>query len=286
MEAVLLIVTLLSLTIAICTSVLAWRVMRNERRRSEARIAALTADLAVVEEHRTIREDRPQAPAARADLPMADLQVRTTEDLNVRTTEADWEAVAGSPIPDDAVAAPRGMFAPSERGRSWFRVAAGVSAAALIGAVVIGSLVMTSEGTPSISSGRANEPVVAAPATAAAASMPLELIALGHEREADRLTVRGIVRGSVPGAEKGQLTAVVLLFSREGTFIASGRAEVQPAPADPAAERTFIVTVPSAGDVGRYRVSFRSDEQIVPHVDKRVQAGQLKSAAEPGKSQI
>jgi hypothetical protein len=283
MEAVLLIVTLLSLTIAICTSVLAWRVMRNERLRSEARIAALTADLAVVEEHRTIREDWP--PAASAP-PMADLKVRTTEDLKVRNSEADYDAVAGAPIPDDAVAALRGMFAPSERGRSLFRVAAGVSAAAVIVAVVIGSLVMTSEGKPSTSSGRASEPVVATPATAAATSLPLELIALGHEREADRLTVRGIVRGSVPDGEKGQLSAVVLLFNREGTFIASGRAAVQPAPADPAAERTFVVTVPSAGDVGRYRVSFRRDDQIVPHVDRRAQPGQLKSEVEPGKSQI
>jgi hypothetical protein len=274
MEAVLLTVTLLSLTIAICTSVLAWRVMRNERLRSEARIAALTADLAGVEEHRAIREDRlyppaaaPQAPAVAADLPI------------------HREAVAASPIPDAPVAAPHGMFAPSERGRSLFRVAAGVCAAAAIVAVVIGSLVVTSEGKPSTSSGRASEPVEAAPAAASAAPVPLELIALGHEREADRLTVRGIVRGSAPTGEKSPLTAVVLLFNREGTFIASGRAEVQPA-ADPAAERTFVVTVPSAGDVGRYRVSFRSDDHIVPHVDKRAQAGQLKSDAESGKSQI
>ena len=31
----------------------------------------------------------------------------------------------------------------------------------------------------------------------------------------------------------------------------------------------FIVTVPHAGEVGRYRVSFRSDDRIVPHVDHR-----------------
>jgi hypothetical protein len=266
MEAVLLTVTLLSLTIAICTSVLAWRVMRHERLRSEARIAALTADLAVVEEHGTVRADRPQAPPVATDLPI------------------HREAVATPPVVGEAVEAPQGMFVPGERGRSLSRVAAGVCAAALIVAFVIGSLVWTSDGTRSTASTRRSEPV--APAAAAAAPLPLELIALGHEREADRLTVRGVVRGSAPDGEKGPLTAVVLLFNRDGNFIASGRAEVQHGAADPAGERTFVVTVPSAGDVGRYRVSFRTDDHIVPHVDRRTQAGQLKPEAESGKSQI
>jgi hypothetical protein len=264
MEAVLLTITLLSLTIAICTSVLAWRVMRNERMRSEARIAALTADLALVEEHRPIRADRPQAPAAAADLPI------------------HREIVAAPPVHDEAAALPQGMFAPRERGRSLFRVAAGVCAATLIVAVVIGSLVMTSDGTQSTASRKPSEPV----APADAAQIPLELIALGHEREADRLTVRGVVRGSAPAGENAPLTAVVLLFNRDGTLIASGRAEVQHGATDPAGERTFVVTVPSAGDVGRYRVSFRTDDHIVPHVDKRAQAGHLKPEAESGKSQI
>jgi hypothetical protein len=268
MESVLLTVTLLSLIIAVSTSILAWRVMGNERRRSEARIAALTADLTDVEDHRTVRADRPQAPAVAADLPI------------------HREAVATPPIYDRAVAAPQGMFAPRERGGSLFRFAAGVGAAALIVAVVIGSLVLTSDRTSSASSGRASEPVGATPAPATAAQIPLELIALGHEREADRLTVRGVVRGLAPAGEKGPLTAVVLLFNRKGSFIASGRAEVRPGATDPAGERTFVVTVPSAGDVGRYRVSFRSDDHIVPHVDKRVQAGQLKSEAGSGPSQI
>ncbi len=194
------------------------------------------------------------------------------------------ESVAAPPIHDEAVATAHGIFAPRERGRSVFRVAAAVCAAALIVAVVIGSLVMTSDRTPSASSRRASEARVAA--AAAPAQIPLELIALGHEREADRLTVRGVVRGSAPAGERGPLTAVVLLFNREGGFIASGRAEVQPGATDPAGERTFVVTVPSAGDVGRYRVSFRSDDHIVPHVDKRAQAGQLKSEAGSGPSQI
>jgi hypothetical protein len=103
---------------------------------------------------------------------------------------------------------------------------------------------------------------------------------------ADGLTVRGVVRGVAPIAEKRPLTAVVLLFDREGTFIASGRADVQPAGADPVGERRFVVSVPSVGNVSRYRVSFRSDEQIVPHLDKRAQPGTLSSEAGTVKSQV
>jgi hypothetical protein len=118
---------------------------------------------------------------------------------------------------------------------------------------------------------------VAAPAAATTAEVPLELIALGHEREKDRLTVRGVVRSSA-SASSNPLTAVVLLFNREGSEIGSGRAEVGPAGPDPAAERRFVITVPSAGDVGRYRISFRSADHVVPHVDRRAQPGTAKPA--------
>ena len=35
------------------------------------------------------------------------------------------------------------------------------------------------------------------------------------------------------------------------------------------ATQPFTVTLPGAADVGRYRVSFRTSEGIVPHVDRR-----------------
>ena len=97
----------------------------------------------------------------------------------------------------------------------------------------------------------------------------LELVALGHERENDRLVVRGVIRNPVGGSPVNQLTAVVMLFNRDGGYLASGRAEVQPAHLEPGGETTFLVTVPGASDVGRYRVSFRADNQVIPHVDIR-----------------
>jgi hypothetical protein len=245
MEAVLLAVTLMSLAIAVGASVLAFQVMRAERLRSEARIAALAADLGADDE-RPIRTEQPANV-----VPIVD---------------------RGVPIVDEVPATPQGMFAVRQRGRSASRVLAGVSVAATIVALVIGSLVMTSARKTAARFPRAASPAASTTTPATPAEVPLELIALGHEREADRLTVRGVVRGT-PSAGKGPLTAVVLLFNRQGNEIGSGRTEVPPAGPDPASERTFVVTVPSAGDVGRYRISFRSDDHVVPHVDRRTQPG-------------
>src|SRR6188508_3038272 len=103
MEAVLLAVTLMSLAIAVGASVLAFRVMRAERLRSDARIAALAADLGVDDE----RPIRVEPPAN--DVPIVDREV---------------------PIIDEVPATPQGMFAVRQRGRSASRVLASVSVAA------------------------------------------------------------------------------------------------------------------------------------------------------------
>jgi len=110
----------------------------------------------------------------------------------------------------------------------------------------------------------------------AVAALPLELVALGHERDGESLIVRGIVRNPASGAAVDRLTAVVFLFNREGGFLSSGRVAVETSALRPGTESTFVVTVPGAGAVERYRVSFRTDDRIVPHVDRRAQAAQAK----------
>jgi hypothetical protein len=100
-------------------------------------------------------------------------------------------------------------------------------------------------------------------------NQPLELVALEHDLDDNRLVVRGIVRnpGSAPML-KG-LSAVVLVFSRDGDFIASGRAPAAVTALSPGAETPFVVALPDVDSVDRYRVSFRTDERILPHVDRR-----------------
>jgi hypothetical protein len=61
----------------------------------------------------------------------------------------------------------------------------------------------------------------------------------------------------------------VTLFGRDGGFLASGRSAIESSALGPGVESTFAVTVAGADDVGRYRVSFRTDDRVVPHVDRR-----------------
>jgi hypothetical protein len=99
----------------------------------------------------------------------------------------------------------------------------------------------------------------------------LELLSMRHEREGENLTVTGLVRN--PGAPaSGAIMAVVLAFDREGSFVASGRAPLEFATIAAGDESPFRVTVPGVKDVGRYRVSFRTDAGVVRHVDRRTPA--------------
>jgi hypothetical protein len=228
----LLFVTLSSMLLAAIMSLVAWRIAGDERRRSEARIEALAADIHGVE------RVAPRGPA---------------DDLEL------WPGSGTSGAELFAAAQPRS-------GSRWPAVlAAGVFVVATAAALVI-VLGVGSSGTTHAS----NQAVAVAPP--APAALPLELVALGHEREGDRLTVRGIVRNPESGAPVDRLTAVVFLFNRDGGFLSSGRVTVESSALRPGAESIFVVTVPGAADVGRYRVSFRTDDRIVPHVDRRALA--------------
>lgn len=107
------------------------------------------------------------------------------------------------------------------------------------------------------------------PAPTQAADQVLQLLSLDHEQANDRLTVRGVVRNPPRGNEVDHLTAVVLLFNQQGGFLTSGRSPIESATLQPGTEAKFVVTVPGAADVGKYRVSFRTDDRVVPHVDRR-----------------
>ena len=65
------------------------------------------------------------------------------------------------------------------------------------------------------------------------------------------------------------LAVVVFAFQADGGFLTSARAIIEPLALKPGGESTFVVTVRGAAGVGRYRVSFRSDDRVVPHIDTR-----------------
>lgn len=106
---------------------------------------------------------------------------------------------------------------------------------------------------------------VAAPADAA----PLELVSMRHTRDGSTLKVSGLVRNPPSGAPLTQIAAVVFAFDRSGSFVASGRAALDFTILEPGDESPFVVTVLDVADVGRYRVSFRTETGILRHIDRR-----------------
>lgn len=229
MDITLIVITVVSLILAGAMSFVAWRVVRGERLRSEARVAALAAEIQ--------SED--------ADLPLG----------------------------SGAIASAGDMFACVQPAATFPRLSAVVVAGALVvgaGAAILVAIGRTGDAAVHPASSSPTPPsALEAAVPAPRATDVLELVALGHERENDRLTVRGVVRNPANGLPVNQLTAVVLLFNRDGGFLASGRALVPPASLEPGGETTFLVTVPGAADVGRYRVSFRAEDRIISHVDVR-----------------
>jgi len=103
---------------------------------------------------------------------------------------------------------------------------------------------------------------------AAAKNAALELLSMHHDREGETLTVTGLVRNG-GGSPTDRLIAVVLTFDRTGNFVTSGRAPIEFPSLGPGDESPFRVSVANAGDVGRYRVSFRTESGVVRHVDRR-----------------
>lgn len=101
------------------------------------------------------------------------------------------------------------------------------------------------------------------------ATAPLELISMRHTRDGDTLTVTGLVRNPPTGAPLTRVAAVVFAFDRSGGFVASARATLDFLTLAPGDESPFVVTVPDLAEVGRYRVSFRTEEGLLRHIDRR-----------------
>jgi hypothetical protein len=265
---VLLAVTLLSAALAAVMSAFAWRVAREERRRAEARILALAAEIhgepatmpdpiAATTSRAPIgiraepprRNPAPPQPAPASIIPIVPA-TSVIDDLTLRDAPVSAVAVRGD------------LFAAAEATPSGVRFAA----AAAVGILAVGTAAALAV---VLGTGPRTAPAKPAAAPAAADTLPLELVALGHDRDGDRLTVRGVVRNPAGGAPIDRLVAVVFVFNREGGFVTSARASVEAAALRPGGESPFVVTMAGAGDVSRYRVSFRIDERVVPHIDKR-----------------
>ena len=106
-------------------------------------------------------------------------------------------------------------------------------------------------------------------ASASQGPAPLELTSLAHERSGESLKISGLVHNPRAGRAYSDVAAVVFTFDRQGNYLSSGRSGLDFRQLPPGEESPFTITLPSAGAVARYRVSFRTDEAVIPHLDRR-----------------
>ena len=237
MDTLFLAITGLSLLLVLVMALIVARLLRDERRRSEARVAALLAMSGEVE---------PAAAPAAAAAEHAGYE----EELDLRSSEPP------------AVAA---MFAQPERPSPWGARLAIIAPLALI---ITGAGIAFYPGTPDIGA-PAQPPAEAAPA-ATAVAMPLELLSLQHAQDRGTLTVTGLVQNPRRAAPISKVFATAFVFAADGTFLGSGRAPLDFTTLAAGNESPFVVTVPVKGDVARYRIGFRAEDgRVIAHVDRR-----------------
>lgn len=237
MDTLLLGITAVSLVVAFVMSVTAWRLMREEKQRSAARIAALSAG-----------DDAP------VDLPIAETKP---------VSKSPWKQavvpqIAQAETVEPTITHSTGFLgaAPVERDNGDRQKTLAFAAVVFFVCLAGGTAWVMSapEGTSAVAVGP---------------NSPLELVSLTHSRQKDRLSVSGLVRNPAAGKPVERLSAVVLLFDRTGTFVTSSKAHVDFLRLGAGDETPFVVTIDAPESVARYRVSFRTDEGVVPHIDRR-----------------
>lgn len=221
-------------------------VRRDERARSEARVAALAA---------AVRAESANAGGEQGE---AIVEESATPDHRRGGTPA---------LPADNAFTGSSLFAEQPPGASrpqveWRRFGAATAVPFVVAAVI--ALALATGGR-----GGTEQPSVTA---------PLALMSLGHEHRASSLIVTGSV--NVPAALDGrQVDAVVQLFDGSGRELSRLRTATantpEPSAADRVRPRSFSASIEDASGVGRYRVRFQLGDDVLPHIDRRRAGGPL-----------
>ena len=243
MESLLIVITVVSLAMTFAFGGILVKVMRDERRRSAARVAILKemADTAARQQQSVdVVEARMHAPITPAD----DLLLARTDDLH---TPAD-------------------LFVRPEPASAWpGRLAI---AATIVLLVTVSAIALRSRSTPADTADGAQ-----ARAASAQTAGLLELLSLKQSQEPNALTITGLVQNPRDGAVLSKVSATALLFGPDGTFLASGRAAIDFTVLRPGDESGFVINVPVTAPVARYRVGFRSEDgRVIGHIDRRTAA--------------
>jgi uncharacterized protein YqjF (DUF2071 family) len=107
-------------------------------------------------------------------------------------------------------------------------------------------------------------------ASASNGAPALELLSLRDSRQGDALTITGVVRNPRGGDALNRVTVTALTFDASGAYVATGRSLIDVTALTPGDESPFVVTVPSAANVARYRIAFRAEDgRVIAHTDRR-----------------
>jgi hypothetical protein len=242
------------MTMAAALSGIVWRMLRNERQRSEARVTVLSALAERPSKATGTLERRP----AVIDLPIRQLPVTTAAPLFA-------EPAASSPWAQRlAVMAALGL----------------ILASAILFALTASNRKAIARSAPSVNAPAAGGR--AAGFSDAQAAAGLELLSLRDSREPGALMITGLVRNPRTGVALSRVTVTAYAFDDKGAFLASGRALIDVTSLAPGDESPFVVSVPVTESVARYRIGFRSDDgRVISHIDKRQQQGPVASNWSP-----
>lgn len=262
MDAVLVPVTVVSMVAALVAGGVAWRLSRSERRRSEARVAALAAEIAALE------HGEPHAPPAvplppRPPAPRAEVR---SPSRPVVTKMEDESFDSPLPRPSEAATSHAELFGTTrEAPRARGRLASVVGIGAMVVGLAIAGIYWIN--APAAGVAEASRP------SASDTDTPLELVSLKHARQAQDWTITGLVQNPAGGRPVERVAAVAFLFDSDGSFVGSGRTPLEVQMLLPGDESPFIIKIKAAGKVERYRISFRGEDgRIVRHLDRRVGA--------------
>jgi hypothetical protein len=257
MDTILLTVTALSLAMAASMTLIVVKLLRQERARSEARVAALGAMASdpVIDPStgRTTPVPRRTRVAPVVSRPRRADQGIQLDDLEIRPAERTVAGVAQ-------------LFAHADEPSPWGRRLVVIGSLAVV-VFAIGFAAVSGTLHPAASNAAASTSAEQAPPLNTA---PLELLSLHHVQEARRLVITGVVQNPRSGATLSRVVATAFLFGPDGAFLTSSRAPLDFTTLTPGVESPFVVSVPVAGAVARYRIGFRTEDgRVISHVDRR-----------------
>ena len=261
MDTILVAVTGLSLALAAGMGVMLVRTLRFERRRSDARVALLE-ELAARPETRANTPSRPTVPLSHSQSPRREPRPSTPS----RTVSLDdFELRLGV-----AGAGPQ-IFESHDEPSAWprrFAVIGGM--AAVLCAVFLGWRTLGSHDAVPPADAQAAQVQAPAQAGTAGVAQPLELLSLQHAQQDGTLVISGLVQNPRGSAPLAGVQATVVLLAADGVTLGTSRAPLDFTTLAPGAESPFLIRVPAAGSVARYRVGFRGDDdRILGHIDRR-----------------